>query len=368
MRPSLDQLVSVPPTHPDSMFTSITAVDLFCGAGGLTFGLENSGIEVKAGYDIDPSCEYPYSSNTSARYFGRSVEDIGGSELQQIWGDRGFRLLAGCAPCQPFSTYSQGKVLEKDDRWHLLKHFQRLVEDSLPDLVTMENVPGLRNKPVFREFVSALISLSFEVDYRVVNCAEYGVPQQRQRLVLLASRLGPIRLAPGEHRDNPPTVEDVLRELPAIDAGQSCKADAFHRSAGLQPINMRRIRSSKPGGTWRDWEPDLLCSCHQKATGDSYAAVYGRMRWDEPAPTLTTQFFNYGSGRFGHPEQDRALSLREGALLQSFPPDYAFCPREVEPTLTTMGRLIGNAVPVKLGVAIGLAFMRHVEERGSRLR
>jgi DNA (cytosine-5)-methyltransferase 1 len=173
----------------------IAAVDLFCGAGGLTRGLEKAGIDVRLGVDIDPACKFPFTVNNRADFLLESVADLSGADLGRSIADAHFTLLAGCAPCQPFSTYQQ-KLGPSDGRWHLLEHFGRLAGEIAPDLITMENVPNLRKQKIFRDFVCALGDLDFHVNHFIVNCVDYGVPQQRQRLVLLASGLGPIELGP----------------------------------------------------------------------------------------------------------------------------------------------------------------------------
>lgn len=336
----------------------IAAVDLFCGVGGLTRGLEKAGIDVRVGVDIDPACEFPFTANNHAEFLLESVADISAAELIDAVQGAPFKLLAGCAPCQPFSTYQQ-KRGPSDGRWHLLEHFGRLAREIQPDLVTMENVPNLRKQCVFRYFVSELEGLGFHVSHQVVNCVDYGVPQQRQRLVLLASKLGPIELALPRSRQHLQTVREAIAELPPIDAGQVYDRDPLHQAADLSDLNLKRIRASKPGGSWRDWKSELIADCHKRSSGKSYPSVYGRMVWDEPAPTMTTQFYGFGNGRFGHPEQDRAISLREGAILQSFPKGYKFVPKGAPIYCKTIGRLIGNAVPVKLAEAIGKSLLAH---------
>lgn len=336
----------------------IAAIDLFCGVGGLTKGLEKSGIDVKLGVDIDPACEYPYEANNGAAFLLKSVADLDADDLVSNVRGAGYTLLAGCAPCQPFSSYQQ-KLGPSDERWHLLGHFGRLAKELDPDFITMENVPNLARQSVFKKFVAQLEALDFHVTYEVVNCAEFGVPQQRQRLVLLASKLGPIALL--RTKAKPKTVRQAIGDLPPIDAGEAYDSDPLHQASELSELNMRRIRASVPGGTWRDWKKELVADCHKRETGKTYPSVYGRMKWDEPAPTMTTQYFGFGNGRFGHPEQDRAISLREGAILQSFPKSYKFV-RSGEPIYCkTIGRLIGNAVPVKLAEAIGKSIVAHVE-------
>lgn len=339
----------------------IEAVDLFCGAGGLTKGLENAGINVSLGIDIDPICAYPYEANNKARFLLKSVDQVEAKEL--FSKKKGYRLLAGCAPCQPFSKYRQGIESKSDKRWKLLYEFRRLINQTLPDFVTMENVPRLQEEKVFRDFVLSLNKLGYKTSYQVVNCADYGVPQQRNRLVLLASKHGELNLIPPTHKPSKyKTVRDVLEELDPIKAGEALEKDPLHLSASLSPINLKRIKSSKQGGTWRDWDKKLVAKCHQKATGKTYPSVYGRMSWDQPSPTITTQFFGFGNGRFGHPVQHRAISIREGAILQSFPKGYKFIKKGEEIQIKHLGRLIGNAVPVRLGEVIGKSIKQHIKE------
>ena len=344
---------------------AIQAVDLFCGAGGLTRGLKASGVDVRLGVDLDPACEYPFTKNNRTRFLLKAVQDLSPREIRQAWKGARFSLLAGCAPCQPFSRYSQGRPANTDGRWNLLVEFQRLVLETQPTLVTMENVPRLAKQSIFKAFVRALEAAKYHVRFKIVNSAEYGVPQQRERLVLLASRLGPIDLVPPTHAKQPRTVRQAISGLPRLRAGGEHPRDPLHQAATLSPTNFRRIRASVSGGTWRDWDASLVAACHKKCTGKTYPSVYGRMSWDKPAPTITTQFFGFGNGRFGHPEQNRAISLREGAILQSFPKAYRFA-RPGEPIyFKILGRLIGNAVPIKLSQAIGRSLIKHVEQYSS---
>lgn len=341
---------------------SVRAVDLFCGAGGLTRGLENVGVDVRLGIDVDPACRFPFTANNKAKFLLKSIEDVKGEELEPLLQGSGVRLLAGCAPCQTFSTYNQ-KAKQSDKRWWLLSEFSRLIGELLPEIVMMENVPRLVEQDVFESFIRHLKNSGYHVSYRIVNCKDYGVPQQRRRLVLLASKLGPIDISSSpELEDEFITVRDAIGSMPPLDAGEISGEDPLHQSAALSPTNLRRIRESIPGGTWRNWRRGLIAKCHKKTTGKTYPSVYGRMTWDEPAPTLTTQFFGFGNGRFGHPEQDRAISLREGSILQSFPPDYVFTAPETPICKEKVGRLIGNAVPVKLGEAIGRSVIKHVAD------
>lgn len=346
--------------------TKLAAVDLFCGAGGLSYGMKQAGIDISAGIDIDPACKHPFESNVEAKFHEQDVSDLSTEFVDSLFPKDTPRLLAGCAPCQPFSSYTNGERVREDD-WRLLTKFGELVTALQPDVVTMENVPRLQRYPIFREFQGILDSARYNHDYHLVRCAEYGVPQMRRRLVLLASKRGKIELVPPTPDQSKfRTVRDAIQDLDRIEAGGASKSDPLHKSSGLSKRNLERIRSSKPGGTWRDWGEGLRADCHTKESGKTFSSVYGRMRWDELAPTITTQFNGFGNGRFGHPTQDRAISLREGALLQTFPHDYSFVPEGEDVRIATVARLIGNAVPVELGKAIGKSIMAHLEEIDDR--
>jgi DNA (cytosine-5)-methyltransferase 1 len=178
-------------------------------------------------------------------------------------------------------------------------------------------------------------------------------------MVLLASLYGKIEIIP-PHLEKPITVRQAIGQLTHLQAGEVATSDRLHVASTLNAKNIQRIKASKPGGTWRDWPEHLVADCHRAESGRTYAGVYGRMEWDKPAPTMTTQCFGFGNGRFGHPEQDRAISLREAAILQSFPRDYAFIPEGGEVAFKALGRLIGNAVPVELGRAIAKSIDSHL--------
>ncbi len=352
---------------------SIVAVDLFCGVGGLTHGLRKAGVSVAAGYDIDPACEWPFEANNgTAKFHEVDVAELTGDALKAHFAeDEGsISLLAGCAPCQPFSTYSLNKTNDTDRRWSMLEHFGRLVEEVRPTLVTMENVPQVRKHEVFQGFVATLEAAGYSTSVHVVKCDEYGIPQARTRLVLLASLLGKVELrAKDPKRDKRRTVRNAIGDLERLTAGGVSKKDPIHRTSTLSDINFKRMLAATPGGSWRDWDQELVARCHKVETGKTFPGVYGRMEWDKPSPTITTQFFGFGNGRFGHPQQNRALSLREGAILQTFPPTYKFVKKNDTVHIKTVGRLIGNAVPVRLGQIIGESLTRHViASRGAECR
>lgn len=343
-------------------FPLIEGIDLFCGVGGLSCGLAGQGVHVVAGIDVDPACQYPYIANhENAKFLLRDVTTVRGDELNALWSPGVVRLLAGCAPCQPFSSYANTATVDKA-KWRLLREFSRLVDESLPDLVTMENVPRLQKAQPFKDFLRTLKRGGYHVAFSVVNAADYGTPQQRKRLVLVASRLGPVAVPEPTHKGagNWVTVRQAVGHLKKLSDGQSCKRDPLHVASALSELNRKRIRASKPGGTWRDWPEHLVAACHQRESGKHSAGVYGRMEWDKPAPTMTTLCNGYGNGRFGHPEQHRGISLREAAIFQSFPETYRFTREGEDVSIKTVARLIGNAVPPKLGEAVARALYASV--------
>ncbi len=343
----------------------IVAVDLFCGAGGLTYGLLKESIEVRAGFDIDPLCRYPFEANNYAKYILKDVSKVSASEINKYFPKitkSVVTMIAGCAPCQPFSKYTQGQDTKSDEKWGMLYHFARLVKKVKPDIVTMENVPQLIRHKVYSDFEKKLKTLGYHVSSSIVYCPDYGIPQTRQRLVLLASRLGGIHLIKPTHKaPDYKTVRTTIEKLPVIRHGESCKEDPLHLTYKLSTTNYQRIKASKPDGSWLDWDKKLIAKCHKKEGRKTYRSVYGRMSWDKPSPTITTQFVGFGNGRFGHPSQNRAISLREGALLQTFPKSYKFVQSDSPLFIKHVARLIGNAVPVQLGRVIGKSIRAHVE-------
>ena len=336
----------------------IQAVDLFCGIGGLTHGLRLAGVAVKAGFDIDPTCRHAFETNNDgAEFVCKDVREVQYADLKPYYETAEVTALVGCAPCQPFSAHNRRKT-RSDTDCSLVNEFARLVREATPDLVSMENVPGLAKHPAFDELIETLTVLGYEVSPPdIVSCERYGVPQRRRRLVLLASRH--VRLSLPDSRRVPPTVRDCIHDLPAIKDGATSPEDPAHASMPLSPTNRQRIAQSKPGGSWADWDENLVNECHRKA---HYPAPYGRMSWDDLAPTITTQFCYYSTGRFGHPEQNRAISVREGALLQSFPLDYDLVDRTSPLTIRELARHVGNAVPVNLASAIGAAFVESMND------
>ncbi len=338
-------------------------IDLFCGIGGLTHGFVSESFPVVAGFDTDESCRYAYEANNKTTFIHKDVATLQKRDLEAFYEGAKIKILVGCAPCQPFSSYNFKN--EDTQKWFLLHEFARLIAEVQPQIVSMENVPQLLNfkkANIFKDFIKILDEHEYKVTFKIVDCTKYGIPQTRKRLVLLASKLGEIALIDETHKENPITVKDVIQHLEPLQHGKQSEKDPLHRVPKLSTLNLKRVQQSKQGGTWRDWDSSIRLKCHQKETGQSYCSVYGRMSWDEPSPTITTQCYGLGNGRFGHPEQDRAISLREASLLQTFPIDYQFIdPKKVVST-RTLGTHIGNAVPPKLGQVIAQSIKKHLED------
>ena len=337
----------------------IEAIDLFCGIGGLTFGLQEAGIRVVAGLDNDSTCRFSYEKNNKTEFVEGDISDYDFENMSEMYSEGSIRVLVGCAPCQPFSSLTRA-IKTKCEKWGLLKQFFRAVQVLKPDVISIENVVGIMTTSVFNQFVEDLAEMGYFVSFGEIRCADYGIPQIRRRMILLASKFDKIEIPESTHsKDEYVTVQDAIGELPHIKAGQTDEKDSMHRTRNLSDLNLERIRNSTPGGTWRDWDKRLLPKCYLKESGKGYGPVYGRMKWDKVAPTITTQFSTYGCGRFGHPEQDRALSVREASIIQTFPKNYIF---DKNLGMRTLGCHVGNAVPPKLGAVIGKAIQKHIGE------
>lgn len=345
------------------MLDQIIAIDLFCGAGGLTHGLINAGVKVIAGIDIDGESKYPYEKNhPGSKFIHKCITKTTANDLNKIFGKAKVRLLAGCCPCQPFSKLTNGKKKHAD--FDLISHFTRLIKSVEPEIVIMENVPELPQKGeiLLHRFLHALKQKKYEFDFKIVNCEEYGVPQARRRFALVASRMGKIKLPKGGCKKFK-TVRSTIGKLKPVDVGKEDPKDPLHVAAQLSAMNIKRIQHTPhDGGSRKSWPDELLPPCYKKESGRKYTSIYGRMWWDRPSPTITTLCMGLGNGRFGHPEQDRAMTLREAALLQSFPKKYKFYkPGEIL-NRSAVGRMIGNAVPPALGKSLGKAIIKHVSE------
>lgn len=348
----------------------IKVIDLFCGIGGLTHGLVKEGLDVVAGIDNDSSCKFGYEYNNKAQFIDSDILKVTPEQINKLFGTEKntFRVLAGCAPCQPFSKLNLNAITEK--QLEPLGKFAELIAQTQPDIVSMENVSNLavQNKyPAFTSFLKVLEDNDYHYKYEVVDVSEFGVPQKRKRLVLLASKFGEIQLIKRTHKDKRVTVRDVIKHLEPIKDGETSEKDPLHRARKLSPLNLKRIKATPhSGGSSNSWSEDLVLDCHKKESGKTYRhTVYGRMKWDEPSPTMTTQCVGLGNGRYGHPTQNRAISLREAAIFQTFPKNYKFIPSNEPLIINKVAKFIGNAVPVRLGSVIGKSIKVHLKNHGN---
>jgi DNA (cytosine-5)-methyltransferase 1 len=337
---------------------NIVAIDVFCGAGGLTFGLQKAGINVIKGIDLDSSVEETYTKNNPKSQFLKSdIKDVTKeSLLAGVDRSKNRLLLAGCAPCQPFSLQNQKRAM-KDRRRSLIMEFYRLVKETLPEYILIENVPGFmkENNKYHTHFVVGIRELGYNYVEKIVNAVNYGVPQIRRRYVLLASRLEQITFPEETHgmdKKPPKTVGDTIKKYPRITAGSCYKKIPNHISKNLSPKNMQRIKLiPKNGGSRSSLPKNLVLDCHKNYSGHS--DVYGRMDFNKPSPTLTCKCTSFSNGRFGHPTQNRSISVREAAALQTFPESYVFYG-----TITKVSTYVGNSVPVKLSFELGKTFIK----------
>ncbi|HHW4184998.1 TPA: DNA cytosine methyltransferase [Yersinia enterocolitica] len=336
----------------------IKVFDFFSGCGGTSQGFHQAGMDIAFGLDHDKDSAASFKLNfPNAFFLAEDIRTVEQSDIATIVNslrDEAYILFSGCAPCQPFSRQNSHRK-ENDPRLDLLKEFSRFVEYSLPDFVFVENVPGMQKVSTthgtFSEFVHLLTKLGYTYKYDVLPALWFGVPQTRERLVLIASRICEVRLPDKTHGiDSNPysTVKEWISTLPPIEAGEIHDSVADHEAAKLSSINIERIKATPEGGGRLSWPDHLILECHKNHKG--HTDVYGRLSWDKPASGLTTRCISYSNGRFGHPEQNRALSVREAACLQTFPRDYSF-----SGTLQSKARQIGNAVPPKMAEAVGLA-------------
>ena len=333
----------------------IKAIDFFCGAGGLTRGLLNAGIEVLAGVDNDERLRETYiHNNEPSRFINSDINKIQIHRLREILGiqDQDATLYAACTPCQPFSTLN--RLQGKDKRKILLLSFARIVKESPPDFIIVENVPGLNNaigKEIYKKFLKALKKCGFTEAADLLDAKHFEVPQTRKRFILVASRHGSISLpSPETDANRFTTVRECIEKYPVIANGEASTAYANHIAKKLKPHLLRIVEAvPKDGGSRQDVaDTSILLECHQR-NPNVHKDVFGRMVWDAPSPTLTCRCIDVYCGRFTHPEQDRGISLREAAALQTFGDDYEFFGK----SFLGISRQIGNAVPVKLAEQLG---------------
>jgi DNA (cytosine-5)-methyltransferase 1 len=345
----------------------IKVFDFFSGCGGTSTGFAMAGMEVVFGLDNDSDAAATFRANVKgAAFIEKDIRKVGTNVLKPLLRGRGYKtLFSCCAPCQPFSRQSRSKT-KADPRRSLLLEFSRFVRRWKPDYVFVENVPGLqridRRAGPLHEFTTLLTKLGYSFDLKVVPALAFGVPQKRERLILMAAKIGDLKIPVPTHgtsRRPVSTVRDWIGGLPPLLAGSSDPKDPDHRAMALSAINLKRIAATPEGGGRDGWPKSLRLDCHLRFNG--HTDVYGRLAWDRPAAGLTTRCVSYSNGRFGHPTQDRAISVREAACLQTFPRRYRFVG-----ALASKAMQVGNAVPPLMAKAIGRAYVEHASGASRR--
>jgi DNA (cytosine-5)-methyltransferase 1 len=350
---------------------NIKAVDFFCGGGGMSYGMKMAGIEVLAGIDYEPACKETYEANiTGAEFIEANVFNLKETDLEKrlnLQRNDNDLLLIGCSPCQFWSIINTDKKKSSESK-NLLIEFERFVKYFNPGYVVVENVPGVLRKKEesgLQSFIDWLESSDYKVHFEVHNTNDYGVPQNRKRFTLVANRIGEVKIFPKKEEGYKLKVKDVLGEengFSKIEAGNIDSSDFLHTVPLVSELTLQRLKKiRKDGGDRFDFanDPELQLNCF-KGRNLSFKDTFGRMWWDRPSPTITTKFISVSNGRFVHPDENRAISLREGAVLQSFPKDYKFYGKSTR----SIARLIGNAVPPEYAKRIGLSIIEnHINGR-----
>ena len=364
-----------------------SAIDLFCGAGGLSEGFRQAGFHVLAGNDIDPyAAETFVSSHAEARFLPGQIEDIGAGDFLRASGLRKGELdcLIGGPPCQAFSVYNHQRGMH-DRRSGLFQEYLRVVEGLMPKWVVMENVTGITSVgggTAVGKILSGLAGLGYAVETRILRAEQYGVPQERRRIFFVGNRLGlPTRWPEATHGpglERFVNVWDAIGDLPVLGNGEAPEGPLSYRAAPLsrfqeylrgnatqvsnhaaprlQPINLERMRHIPEGGSWRDIPFHLLPAGMQRARRCDHTKRYGRLRKDGLASTILTKC-DLHWGAYVHPEQDRTLTVREAARLQSFPDWFEFSGPRTEQYVQ-----VGNAVPPLLAKKLGHALLTGATE------
>ncbi|MFD1094881.1 DNA cytosine methyltransferase [Salegentibacter chungangensis] len=345
----------------------LKAVDFFCSGGGMSYGMQTAGVDILAGIDNDPKCKETYEANINAEFIEADVFELKEQELEEQLKEKGLKkddddlILIGCTPCQFWSTIRTDKEKAEKTK-NLLTEFHRFVKHFNPGYVVVENVPGIlknKKKSKLSGFINWLKKNGYKVHANVHNVNEYGVPQSRKRFTLIANRVNRKVIEPEACKTNPTLREFIGPDngFPILCAGHKDPKDYMNTTAGLNDLNLRRVRRVRhDGGNRFDFadDPELQLDCFI-GKDNSFRDTFGRLRWDKPSSTITTKFFSISCGRFAHPEEDRALSLREGAVLQTFPRDYNFRTT----TIADTARIIGNAVPPEYSKRIGLSIKQN---------
>lgn len=345
--------------------SNLKAVDFFCSGGGMSYGMQKAGIKILAGIDVDKNCEKTYTANINAEFIHADVFDLKEKDLKKqlnLKRNDNDLILIGCSPCQFWSIINTDKTKSKKSK-NLLIEFSRFVKYFNPGYVVVENVPGVlkrKKESGLEGFIEWLNSRGYKVHFEVHNVSDYNVPQNRKRFTLIANRISKNEIHPRRSKEKKLTVRDVIGKwngFPEIQAGHRDQTDFLHTCAGLHKINLKRLElTEKDGGSRISYadNKELAPLCHQNDKVN-FKDTYGRMWWDRQSPTITTKFFSISNGRFAHPEENRAISLREGAVLQSFPKTYIFKTTSIADT----AKMIGNAVPPEYAKAIADALINN---------
>jgi DNA (cytosine-5)-methyltransferase 1 len=346
--------------------TELKAIDFFCGAGGMTYGLTLSGIKVLAGIDNNEECKETYEiNNPNSKFIPDDIKELSVNKLQKLTDIRrndDFLIFVGCSPCQYWTQINTSKSKSSETK-DLLKDFHKFISYFLPGQIIVENVKGILDNQGESGLLNLLRFLEiykYTYDYKIINALDYGVPQNRKRFLLVASRTTKeIRLPYPQSQEKLRVIDfiGVDNGFPKIGPGHNDNTDFLHTTADLTEKNIKRLEKTPSNGglrsAWKD-DPELQIDAY-KGKDKTFQDTYGRMRWDKPAPTITTKFHSISNGRFAHPEENRGLSLREGATLQTFPKTYIFKGSGIG----SIARQIGNAVPQEMARRIGLSIVHN---------
>jgi DNA (cytosine-5)-methyltransferase 1 len=334
-----------------------TSIDLFSGVGGLTTGMHEAGFQTKIAVELEPDAVKGYKLNfPETEVFQKDIRTISKEEIQEKLSGQPLYLLVGCPPCQGFSRIRKlnRKANVRDDRNSLVEEYFKMVKELKPLTIMMENVPGLKDYYLFKDILKRLKKLGYNPKYEIVNVKDYGIAQSRDRLVMVGSLLGEIDVAPGTGEKV--TVREKIEHLPHPEESDDPlqKIVAKHSAEVLERIKL----TPKNGGSWKDLPERFWLTCHKKK-GIGFKDVYGRLRWDDYSTTITGGCLNPSKGRFLHPEQDRVITPREAALLQSFPEDFKF-PADIPKA--SLALLIGNALPPKFSYIQSKNIKEHLDK------
>lgn len=334
------------------------SVDLFSGCGGLSEGMRQADFDVKVAVENDEDAVMTYKMNhPDTKVIQNDIRKVGAKEIKEILGNNILHLLAGCPPCQGFSSVRKlnKKRNVRDERNRLILEFLRFVKELKPLTIMMENVPGLVDYYLFNELVKELKGFGYILKYDIVDIKNYGVPQRRKRLILVGSLLGDLEIVPGTGAKT--TVRDAIGNIESIYTTN----DPLHKTKANHTEKIKKLIALVPknGGSRKDLPEEYILDCHKKENV-GFDDIYGRLSWDDYSSTITAGCLNPSKGRFLHPEENRSITSREALLLQTFPRYYKF-PIEVL-TKNSLASLIGNALPPKFSFIQCKNIKYHLDE------